>query len=128
MLSNSGSAPAAVAGDISAYRRSKGVESEIVTGGNELINDLDQGVVTLGAIAPEDLPDELKALSPEERDAFVAGKAAERAALRQKIDKLVQAREDYIADKLATEASSDSFDKAVEEMVHEQGAAKGIVY
>ncbi len=121
-------ASGAVAADISSYRSSKAVEAEIVTGGGELINDLDRGTVTLEDLKPEDLPAPLQALSPEEQKAVIAEKSAERAALRGEIDKLVQAREAYIAEKLASDSPGDSFDKAVEEMVHEQGAAKGILY
>jgi Mg-chelatase subunit ChlD len=127
-LDNSAAAPSSVAADKSAYRRSKSAHQEVVTGAGELINDLAQGVVSLEALKPEDLPEPLRALGPQEREALISEKAAEREELRRKIDSLVQAREDYLTDELASSGPGDSFDKAVEEMVHEQGAAKGIVY
>jgi hypothetical protein len=127
-LESSASAPSSVAADKSAYRASKTAEQEIVTGAGELINDIAQGVVAFEDLQPEDLPTELQSLAPEERDAFIAEKSAERDDLRRKIDELVWARESYLKEKLATEGPKDSFDKTVQEMVHEQGRAKGIAY
>lgn len=127
-LENSSSMSAPTAADKSAYRHSKEAPQEVVTGGGELINDLALGGVSLDELAPEDLPEDLRSLSPAEREAVVAEKAAEREELRGKIDSLLQAREAYIEKEMAGEGARDSFDSAVEEMVHEQGAKKGILY
>jgi len=127
-LENSAAAPGAVAADKSAYLRSKAAEQELVTGAGELINDLDQGLVALEELAPEDLPEPLRALDPDEREALIAEKAAERRALRRKIDELVVAREKFIEERLSASSAEDSFDRTVQEMVHEQGASKGIAY
>lgn len=127
-LENSTALSAPSAADKSAYRRSKAAEQEVVTGAGELINDLDQGLVALEDLAPEDLPESLQGLGAAEREAVIAEKAAERAELRRKIDELVVAREEYIDAALASSGPEDSFDRTVEDMVREQGAKKGIVY
>ena len=124
------SAPANVRADKSAFARSKGAEAEIITGRGELINDLANNRVELKDLEPEELPRELQGLSQEEQSAVITKKQEERRDLRRQIDELVEKRAAYIAEQqneLAA-ASDDSFDGKIREMIHKQGAAKGIAY
>jgi hypothetical protein len=121
-------APRSVIADKSAYLKSKGSSEEIITGRGELINDLAEGRVTLDELTPETLPEDLKALSPDERAAAIADQVRLRESLRHEIDGLVGKRDLYIKQELIKRGDSDSFDGEVGAIIREQGAAKGILY
>jgi hypothetical protein len=76
----------------------------------------------------EELCDELKKLTPEQREKYVKDKMAEREALQKKIAVCNAAREAYICDELKKNpsAASKAFDEAVRGAIREQAAPKGI--
>ncbi len=75
----------------------------------------------------EDLPEEMRAMSMEERQAHVAAKERERTAIQQQILELSAAREAFVKAKLAEtgDDEGDTLDKVVTNTVREQAVAKG---
>ncbi|MCE9530451.1 MAG: VWA domain-containing protein [Planctomycetes bacterium] len=81
------------------------------------------------SLKEEELSDELKKLKPEERVEFVKKKAAERDALRKKIDDLTAKRATYIQEEMKKQPKSEkdkSFDEALRSTIRTQAATKGI--
>lgn len=76
----------------------------------------------------EDLPDELKKLSPSDREAYVKKKAEERADLQKKIADLTAKRQKKVDEELAKQPKSDTekaLDEAIRGVVRDQARAKG---
>jgi uncharacterized protein YegL len=94
----------------------------------DLLQNIENGTVTLESVKAEDLPEELRKLSPEARKKEIEKRLADRAAIRAEILKLGQQRTDYIANeqKKNTGSAQNGFDRAVSEALKAQLAAKGI--
>lgn len=75
----------------------------------------------------EDLPEEMRKLTLEERKAYVEKKQAERADLQKKIRELSKKRDDFVAAKLKEmgEDTEDTLDKVVIGTVRDQAHKKG---
>ena len=98
---------------------------------NDLLRDLADKKVKLAELDDEELPRELKSLSPEKRKAYVAKKAEERKALQQQIRDLTTKRKSFLAEsrKKEAEASGEqSLDEAILQAVREQAAVKNFKY
>jgi Mg-chelatase subunit ChlD len=93
---------------------------------DDLIDALREKRVKLEDVKEEQLPDELKKLSPEERKARLDQKAKEREELRAKIVELSRKRDEYLAEELKRRGAKDSFDSSVLEALSEQAGKKGI--
>ena len=74
----------------------------------------------------EQLPEDLKKLSPDERKARLEQKGKEREELRTKIAELSKKRDEYLADEVKKRGARDSFDSSVLEALSEQAGRKGI--
>lgn len=126
-------AKGAAAAEMNAYlsKKSLGGARSVVSGGGDLIEDVEKDVVRLDTLSDEELPDDLRALSPEARTAAVSEKIAERAAIRAELDALLAERAAYIAERRDAErgaaASADAFDLRVDALIEEQAARKGFV-
>lgn len=97
----------------------------------DLLDALADGDADLGSIKQEELPDELKSLTPEQRTAHIEKLKAERAAAQKKIVELSAKRSEYIRTKLAESTASkpaDAFDARVLETLKAQARDKGIKY
>lgn len=120
-------APAAAA-DRLAFNASTG---RAVQGGGELLDALDRGEVDLATLPADDLPEEFRGLTKDEREARVAAKRKERKGLQEKLDKLLAARAEHVAAerrRLAADGKADAFDAEVAKTVREQAGRKGIEY
>ncbi len=76
----------------------------------------------------EELPDELKKLKPEEREAHIKKKAEERAGLQKKIQELTVQRAKVIEEELKKLPKTDNdkaLDEALRAMIREQAKSKG---
>jgi hypothetical protein len=81
------------------------------------------------SVKEEDLCEELKKVKPEEREAYIKKKAAEREAIRKEIDDLNAKRSAYIAEevkKLPKNQGDKAFDEALKGAIREQANKKGI--
>ena len=123
-LSAGTSGPASATADRTALlSKSK----KVVTGKGDLIADLEEGTVDPKTLKDEDLPDELKKLSPKQREAYLKKKAEERKVIQAKIAKLVEKRDKYLKEKMAKrskDGKNDAFDDQVGRIIHEQAARK----
>jgi Mg-chelatase subunit ChlD len=130
-MEDAAAAPAAVASDMASVRLRAGKPNRVLTGGNDLVEDYEDGVVDLTRLSEDELPDELKNLSDEELQVRVETRVAERAALNEEMTGLVAERDAWIAEELArvtAESGVDGFDLEVSRTVRAQAAEAGIAY
>ncbi len=76
----------------------------------------------------EELPEEMKKMTPEEREAYIKKKMAEREAIQKKINELAAKRQQYINEQMKKNpsAADKAFDAAMRGALRRQAAAKGI--
>jgi len=122
-LSQVAAAAPAQASDMASYlnKRSK-FSSEAVTGDGDLVSAVATGRATLGSVKDEELPDDLRKLSPDQRKAELDRRTLSRKTLNEKLATLVQKRDAYVADKKRTASPTrvSSFDRAVEDTLKAQ--------
>jgi von Willebrand factor type A domain len=112
----------AQASEMASYlnKRSKAT-SEAVTGDGDLVADVFAGRSRLSAVKEEDLPDNLRALKPEQRSEEVNKQMSQRKALNEKLAALVAKRDKYVADQRAkAQPKASSFDRVVEDTLKAQ--------
>ncbi|MFN9368922.1 MAG: hypothetical protein ACK6CT_09180 [Planctomycetia bacterium] len=120
-------APAAAA-DRLAFNATTG---RVVQGGGELLDAIERREVDLATLPADELPEEFRDLTQEQREASVAEKRAERKRLQARLDKLLAARAEHVAAerrRLVAEGKADAFDAEVAKTVREQAGRKGIEY
>jgi len=96
--------------------------------GWDLVDANKKDGVKLEKILEADLPTELKALKPEERQAYIDQKAAERAKIQAQINDLNKDRQKYVAEKTKESGADDTLDKAIVKAVREQAEKKAITF
>lgn len=82
----------------------------------------------LKKVADAELPDEMKKLKPEEREAFLKKKAEERAAIQKQIQELSVRRAKHIEEELKKKPKSEAdkaFDEALRATLRAQAKEKG---
>ncbi len=117
-------APASVAADRLKFNASSG---KAVQGEGELIDALNAKTVKLEDLKDEQLPEDLRKLTPEQRKARIEELTAERKELQTKIDELTNKRDAYIIDekkKLAAAGKKEAFDEEVSKVITEQAARR----
>jgi von Willebrand factor type A domain len=114
-------APAA-ASDMASYLNKRArVSSEAVTGDGDLVSDVAAGRQKLASIKDEELPENLRALKPEQRMAELDRQMKQRNALNEKLAALVAKRDKYVAEQTAkAPPKTSSFDGAVKEALRAQ--------
>ncbi len=92
----------------------------------DLVDAVEQKQVKLDQLSEEQLPPELKKLSPKERKAYIQKMAKRRKELREQIRQLDQKRRQYIAQKRKELAKQgkDTFQEAVLQAIRQQAARK----
>jgi VWA domain-containing protein len=101
-------------------KRSKAT-SEAVTGDGDLVADVGSGRSSFSAIKEEDLPDNLRAMKPEQRVDEVNKQMNQRKALNERLGALVAKRDRYVADARAkAPPKASSFDRVVEDTLKAQ--------
>ena len=76
----------------------------------------------------EELPEEYKKLTPEQRKEHLAKKTAERAEIQKKIGDLAKERDAYVASKMKEQSKDTTLGKAVTTAVREQAQKKGVKF
>ena len=96
--------------------------TDAITGGGDLLADVNAGRNTLSSVKEEDLPDDMRRMSASERQAHVDRQATERTTLNGRMTDLVKKRDAYVTDqrKKAPARAADSFDRAVEKTLQTQ--------
>lgn len=93
----------------------------------DLVTDCMDGKVKIEELKDEELPDELRKLSREERKKFVDEKIARRKECQAKIAELEKKRRAFIEEEMKKlSKDKDSFDSAVLKTIKEQGEKKGL--
>jgi Mg-chelatase subunit ChlD len=92
----------------------------------DLLQDIENGRVKLEDIKENELPAELKKLSPASRRQEIDRRIDERRRIRAEILELSKKREEYIAAERKKNGSQNGFDTAVAEALREQLLKKGI--
>jgi len=122
-------APASAAADRLAYM-SKAGEGVVVTGSKDLVDHAASGG-RVASVAPEALPEPLRAMPAEKRQQFVDEQLAKRKQVQGRIARVTAERDAYLANeeaKLRAEGKTDAFDQKVNDAIKEQAARKGISY
>jgi hypothetical protein len=112
----------ALAGTVLAW----GAEDE-----KDLVDALEEGLVELDDVAPEELPSEMREMAAPAREAFVETQRGRRREIQRKISTLSQERDAWVraeTERRAGESGADSFDQKVLEAIRTQAAEKGIAY
>jgi len=94
----------------------------------DLVDRAKQKDFDLSKIKDEDLPEEMRKMSPAERKEYLAKKTEERADVQRRITSLVKEREAYVAEKMKSESKESVFGKAVTTAIREQAATKGVTF
>lgn len=93
---------------------------------NDLIQSIENETVKLEDVKEQDLPENLKKMSPAERKNEVGKRLAERKAIRAEILELSKKRDEFIKTERAKLGKQDGFDAAVSTALSEQMLRKGI--
>ena len=109
-LAQVAAAAPAQASEMASYlnKRAK-VNSEAVTGDGDLVADLKAGRTAFSALRDDDLPANLRAMKPEEREAEINRQMEQRKALNEKLAALVAKRDKYVAEQQAKAPPKASF-------------------
>ncbi len=107
----------AAAADRLAFNMATG---RIVHGSGDLVQDLDAGIVELGALAPERLPPGMRSMTQDEVHARLGVIRAEREELRQLIASLVAERRQFID----ARQDREGFEALVSQVIIEQLASR----
>ena len=84
----------------------------------------------LADLRDEELPEEMKKMTAEQRKAFIEGKAKERADIQKQILKLNDARNAYVADEMKKKVGSqdESLDKVMAKAAREQAQQRNFQF
>jgi hypothetical protein len=114
-------APAAASDMASFLNKRARFSSEAITGDGDLVSDVASGKQKLASVKDEELPDNLRALKPEQRAAELDKQMNDRKALNEKLAGLVAKRDKYVAEQTAkAPPKTSSFDGAVKEALRAQ--------
>ena len=100
-------------------------------GREDLVDAVKEGRVELDHLKKDDLPASLRDLTPQQRDAAVKAKLAERAKIQERVAKLSQERDAWIRAeeaRLAAAGKGDGFDQQVLEAIRKQATVAAIAY
>jgi len=116
------SAPAAAQADRAV---NKALNRDAYVG--DLLQSIENGSVKLEDVKADDLPDDLKKLSPAERKQEVEHRLEERRKIREEIVTLSKQRDEYVmAERRKQGGAQTGFDTAVASALKDQMARKGI--
>jgi len=118
-------APRAAASDMASYlnkRARTASAARAVTGEGDLVADVKAGRAQLGALKDEDLPENVRKLSAEERKNYLDRQMKTRNSLNERLGELIKKRDRYVAEarSKAPAEQADSFDRAVEKTLRAQ--------
>jgi hypothetical protein len=96
--------------------------------GWDIVDANKKGGVKLESVREDDLPAELKPMTPAARQAYVDAKAEERARLQSEISRLTEERKKFIANKAVEQKGTETLDTAISKAVRAQAAARSIEF
>jgi hypothetical protein len=81
--------------------------------------------LSVAEMKAEELPEEMKEMKPQEREAYVEKKSAERAEIQARISKLNEERRTYVAEEQKKTSADNTLDKAIISAVRKEAVKKG---
>ena len=90
----------------------------------DLVDGLKNGAVKLGELKREELPEAIKDLPVKEQQAFIDNKAKERTELQDKIQRLNEERNRFVAEQMKKQSVTNTLDTAIIGAIREQATAK----
>lgn len=84
--------------------------------------------VKLEKLKEEELPEELRSLKPEERQAYLDKKAVQREQIQVEIKRLNEERVKFVQEKTKEKGGDDTLDKAIVKAVREQAEKRGVSF
>jgi Mg-chelatase subunit ChlD len=99
-------------------------------GSQELIHDLETGIVDLDELRKEELPPELRGMNKAELEDHLAAQKKRREALQAEIEGFANKRQSFIEEKVKAEKDkgTKSLDVKIYECIRTQAASKDILY
>jgi Mg-chelatase subunit ChlD len=116
-------APRSVASEMAGYISKSGArDGAAVTGRGDLVADVITGRQRLDAVKDDELPDDIRAMKPAQRQAAIDKNTQARKALSDRMTELVKRRDLYVAEqrKNAPGKPADSFDRVVADTLKAQ--------
>ena len=118
-------APVASAAEMSKYVIKSAKGKAVITGRGDLAQEVEAGKVKLEAVKEAELPANMQKMNQDERAKYIEGNIKERKELADKLVKIIEERDKYIAEEMAKQAKSkpdseDSFDEAVSKILKKQ--------
>jgi von Willebrand factor type A domain len=93
--------------------------------GWDLVDAIRDKTVTLQDLKEDQLPAEMRTMSPAQREDYVRGMAAQRAEIQKKINAVNEKRRLYVAEEIKKRAGSNTLEQAILSSVTAQAEAKG---
>jgi len=93
----------------------------------DLVDAVEEDEAILESLATNDLPDEMKTMSLEEKQKYITEKQQERKIIQKEINDLSKQRDKYVADK-QVEDGSNMLDKAIIQAVKKQAIVKNFEF
>jgi hypothetical protein len=96
----------------------------------DLVDRMAEEGFDLATVKDEELPEELRALSLEQRKEHLAAKKAEREAVRARIQELDAKRKAYVLEEMAERRLDDgrALDRALRDAIREQAGSRGVEF
>lgn len=96
----------------------------------DLVDAAARGTVKVEEVKAEDLPAEMRAMTPEQRKSHVESKNAERQRIQDQVKKLASERDAFVAaeTKKRGEAGGNVLDKAINDSLRKQAEAKSFKF
>ena len=123
---NAASAPAGAA--VLSARAASKASANYSNAGWDLVDRAKAKDFDISKVKDEELPEELRKLSVEERKAYITKKTAEREALQKELQDLTGARGKFVAEKMKETSKDSTLETAVTGAVREQASKKGVVF
>jgi Mg-chelatase subunit ChlD len=115
------------AAERAAYKASDAGRASL-TGRYDLVQACTDGTVKLDDLKKEELPEQMRPMSADERAAYIAHQTAARDKAASQINELSDKRQAYLREQLGKVGAADSFDRRVLEALKAQAARRGITY
>jgi uncharacterized protein YegL len=117
-------APAPVAADMASFvSKSRRGSEAVITGGGDLVADVQDGRKKMAEVPKNELPDTMQKMSASEQAAYLNAKAEERKTLARQLETLVVKRDTFILEREKAAPPSPearSFDASVKETLRKQ--------
>lgn len=110
-----------------AQRAVAKASSQYRNSGWDLVDADKEGKVKVEEMKADELPAEMRAMSPAERKRYVAEKSRKRAEIQKRIQQLGRERRDWL-DKQAPAAGNDTLEAAIIQAVRELAMHRGFVF